>query len=593
MAIYHCSVKIVARNDGRSAVAAAAYRSGECLVNEYDGVVHDYTRKNWVQHAEIMLPENAPKEYTNRETLWNAVELSERSKDAQLAREFELALPIEMTPEQQIALVKRFANEILVSDGMIADICIHNPPVTNDRHQPIDENGNPTRDEKEMQFRNPHAHILVTMRPLDSEGSWEKKSQAEYICKCGEEERGFTAEEYKEAVKDGWEKQYKYHDNGKKVYHTPSEAKERNLERADRNPKTSRFGRRNEKVERWNSKEQLAAWRKAWEEVVNSEFERLHLDVRIDSRSFKEQGRTDEIPTLHLGNRAWNLEKRALRELNEGRDESEIVHSDIGIINMEIKEHNRIVRELRELFKQPIEQAKDLNKELAHRLEGMRATMIGEIYEANVISSQLGFMQKEAAALSGALNRYDTEREKVKSADAESAMRIQEMQEELRNCLPHQFQKRREIQRKIQKEQESIEQRKEYLDGVFRQCGFHSVVDYKVAEKEFQRKNRECGKMESALERIEKDTMRLTSQFESAYGRIDAAVFPELNKIRSGLRGTFEVAVLDKLKYEYENMFSEETYIDAVRRTNAILDRIEAAGAVQVAARNRSKQHRR
>lgn len=126
MAIYHCSVKIIGRNAGRSAVAAAAYRSAECLINEYDGIEHDFTKKNWVDFTEIILPENAPEEYQDRSTLWNAVELVEKSKDAQLAREFEVALPTELTREQQIEVVEAFVRDNLTSQGMIADIAIHN-----------------------------------------------------------------------------------------------------------------------------------------------------------------------------------------------------------------------------------------------------------------------------------------------------------------------------------------------------------------------------------------------------------------------------------------------------------------------------------
>ena len=128
MAIYHCSVKIIGRSAGRSSVAAAAYRSGECLTNEYDGVKHDFTKKNWVEFTEIMLPANAPEEYKDRSTIWNAVEWAEKSQDAQLAREFEVALPVELTREQQIEVVEKFVVENLVSQGMIADIALHNPP---------------------------------------------------------------------------------------------------------------------------------------------------------------------------------------------------------------------------------------------------------------------------------------------------------------------------------------------------------------------------------------------------------------------------------------------------------------------------------
>ena len=172
MAIYHCSVQVIGRNEGRSSVAAAAYRAGEDLVNEYDGVEHDFTKKNWVEYTEIILPDNAPREYQDRGTLWNAVELAEKAKDAQLCREFELALPVELTREQQIEVVRQFVTENLTSQGMVADIAIHSPPVTNDRHQAIDVNGNVTKDITEMQFINPHAHVLARLRPMDEGGVW-------------------------------------------------------------------------------------------------------------------------------------------------------------------------------------------------------------------------------------------------------------------------------------------------------------------------------------------------------------------------------------------------------------------------------------
>ena len=95
MAIFQCQIQIIKRSEGRSAVAAAAYRAAEKIENEYTGIVEDYSRKNWVEHSEIMLPENAPAEFRNRSVLWNAVEKSEKSKNARLAREVMIALPLE------------------------------------------------------------------------------------------------------------------------------------------------------------------------------------------------------------------------------------------------------------------------------------------------------------------------------------------------------------------------------------------------------------------------------------------------------------------------------------------------------------------
>lgn len=130
MAIYHLSVKIIGRSAGRSSVAAACYRSGDTITNQYDGITHDYSRKHWIEHTEILLPTNAPESYKDRSTLWNAVELAEKSSNAQLAREVEIALPRELTLQQQIALIRAYIEQNFTSKGMCADFAIHVPPLT-------------------------------------------------------------------------------------------------------------------------------------------------------------------------------------------------------------------------------------------------------------------------------------------------------------------------------------------------------------------------------------------------------------------------------------------------------------------------------
>ena len=140
IAIYHCSIKIVSRGKGKSAVAAAAYRAGEKLTNEWDGLTHDYTRKGGVVHSEIMLPPHAPPSFSDRSILWNSVEQIEKSNNSQLAREIEIALPVELSREEQTRLVREYCSSQFVSKGMCADFNIH-------------DTGN----------GNPHAHILLTM----------------------------------------------------------------------------------------------------------------------------------------------------------------------------------------------------------------------------------------------------------------------------------------------------------------------------------------------------------------------------------------------------------------------------------------------
>ena len=201
MAIYHLYVKVGGRNEGRSAVAAAAYRSAARMENQYDGVTHDYTKKRGVVHTEILLPSYVPQEYKDRDTLWNAVELAEKAKDARLFREVEFSLPVELPLAEQIKLARSYIADNFVSEGMCADICIHNPPLVDDRGRPIKENGEPVTDEKEIVYRNPHAHVLLTVRPIDkATGKWQAKTQIEYICIKDGVEKGFTSEEYKSAA---------------------------------------------------------------------------------------------------------------------------------------------------------------------------------------------------------------------------------------------------------------------------------------------------------------------------------------------------------------------------------------------------------
>ena len=157
IAIYHCNIGIVSRGKGKSAVAAAAYRSGEKITNEWDGMTHDYTRKGGVVHTEIMLPPHAPPSFSDRSTLWNSVELYEKAGNAQLAREIDAALPIELSREEQIRLVREYCSSQFVSRGMCVDFAIH-----------------------DTGSGNPHCHIMLTMRPLDERGAWAAKSKKEY-----------------------------------------------------------------------------------------------------------------------------------------------------------------------------------------------------------------------------------------------------------------------------------------------------------------------------------------------------------------------------------------------------------------------------
>ena len=333
MAIYHLSVKIISRSQGRSAVAAAAYRAAEKMENEYDGIVHDFRKKGWVVQREILLPEHAPIEYSDRCMLWNAVEKSEKRKTAQLAREIEIALPRELSLPQQIELLRQYIEDKFVAEGMCADYVIHNPPLRDDKNRPVDYAGNLLKDKKDFIFPNPHAHIMLTMRPIDENGKWEAKSATEYVCIRDGIEVGMTAEEFKSKKEDGWQKQYQYQEGKKKIWLTDEEGRRRNLTRISKTPKQSKFGCQNPTVERWNSPERVFEWRDSWASYCNRYLCKAKIDASIDARSFAEQGR-EELPTVHLGVEANAMDKRADRMERVGKSGT---RSEAGQINREIR----------------------------------------------------------------------------------------------------------------------------------------------------------------------------------------------------------------------------------------------------------------
>ena len=340
MAIYHLEAKAVSRGSGRSAVAAAAYMSCSEIHNEYDGVTHDFTRKRGLVWQQVFLPKNAPPEWKDRRVLWNAVEAAEKSKDSRLARELVVALPIELDKTQWIKLLMAYIENHFISDGMCADVAIH------------DTDGH-----------NPHAHILLTVRPLDDKGKWQQKTEKEYLCVKNGEEKGFTAAEFLKAKGQGWEKQYQYFAGKKKVYMPPSEAEKYSYKRVNKYPKSTRFGRQNPIAERWNSDEQLVIWREQWAEITNRFLDEANrADAHIDHRSHAARG-LDEQPTIHEGYVARTIERKGFV-------------ADRCEINRQIKADNALLRELKGAMRKITQTVKNTIPALAEAMETLREKMI-------------------------------------------------------------------------------------------------------------------------------------------------------------------------------------------------------------------------
>ena len=228
-------------------------------------MIHDYTRKRGIVHSEILLPPNAPPDFQDRGTLWNSVEQIEKACNSQLARELEVALPIELSREEQVRIVRAYCSSQFVSRGMCADFNIH-----------------------DTGSGNPHAHILLTMRPMDERGKWLQKSKKEYVLD----------------------------ESGERIRLPSGNFKTRKVDLVD-----------------WNSQENAEVWRKAWADLVNEFLERNNRPERIDHRSYERQG-IDQIPTVHIGAAASQMEKKGIA-------------TERGELNRSIKAANRLLRDIK------------------------------------------------------------------------------------------------------------------------------------------------------------------------------------------------------------------------------------------------------
>ena len=399
MNYFHLEAKVVSRGAGRSVIAAAAYASCSRLYNDYDGLTHDFTRKQGCLYSEVFLPQYAPEEWKDRQVLWEAVESVEKTEDSRLARELVVALPSELSLDDWKGMLERFIREQGTELGMCADVNIHDP------YPP---------------GHNPHSHILFTMRPLDENGKWQAKTQKEYLCKRGGEERGFTADEFKTAKTQGWEKQYMYQFGEKKEYLTPSEAEkiERCI-RTSKTPKSTRYGRQNPLTERWNSEEQIFAWRKSWEIIINEEQERHGITDRVDCRSHAARGLTEQ-PTVHEGYHARKLESMG-------------IVSDRCELNRQIRADNKLLRELKKQVQKLMKAVKENIPALASALETLRDHMVFLQYQLIVNTSQQEVVSFQKNLLADILAEYKNVKSEIKAKTAKK----KELIAEQKNCGIH------------------------------------------------------------------------------------------------------------------------------------------------------------
>ena len=530
MAIYHLEAKVISRGAGRSAVAAAAYMSCSQILNDYDGVQHDYTRKQGLAWQQIFLPEYAPAEWSDRGILWNAVEENEKTKDSRLAREFVVALPIEMGKAEWESLLTEFIKNNFVADGMCADVCIHDT----DEH-------------------NPHAHIMVTVRPLAENGQWQYKTEKEYLCVRDGEEMGFTGAEFKQAQKEGWEKQYQYKVGRKKEYMTPSAAEAAGYERASKTPKSTRFGRQNPIAARWNSDEQLVLWRSAWADVTNRYLERVGAEARIDHRSHADRGILEQ-PTIHEG-----VTARAMEQQGFIADRCEL--------NRQIKADNKLLRELRTAFEKIAKTVKNTVPAIAEAMETLRRNMLIFRYQILQTKANRRSIKNTLADVAPILRQYSDLVGQIKTLSRErKGLLVEKKATSVMNIL-----KQRELAKRIAQLSEDIEELRSEKAMIL------SRFD-KTDDDGMKGVKQWVASMESSLQRLEQTEAKYQAELDAALaqfrelaGEVERMDKAELHTQRQILRKTYTQDARDKLQQAHGKQYSAITMMEAQQDVDHLL----------------------
>ena len=500
MAIFHLSVKMMSRGKGKSAVSAAAYRSGEKITSDYDGITHDYTRKRGVVMTVILLPRNAPIRFYNRSRLWNAVEKVEKAKNAQLAREIEVSIPKELNFEEGYHLVKEFCQRNFVDKGMIADICFH-------------DKGD----------GNPHAHIMLTLRPFNEDRSWGSKQKKVYILD----------------------------ENGEKIYD-----KKKRQYKCKSVPTTD-----------WNDRGNVEKWRNSWAEMCNAYLEKSGHDERIDHRSYERQG-LEILPTKHLETAASQMEKRNIKT-----DRGE-TNRHIKMVNKMIRFYNEEIAKLKEEAKQLAQSVKDKVIKVARNLEQLRKNFLCIVYfekdNDKKIEEFRKLVPKDMDVIKTA---YDLIRKRDRLNEEK---RSYEMAINARKVKKKEKLQAEEALREIHMELYQIDRRLRDLPQFYK---IYSMYEMEECIENEERYGERISRLEKLADRI--DTNKAIAYLE--YDIAKDKVKPEDAETVSEERYKIRPEVEQQAKEELENMYGREfdgcMFKDVVEETDELLEGKVAARA--------------
>jgi hypothetical protein len=343
-------------------------------------------------------------------------------------------------------------------------------------------------------------------------------------------EKGFTASEFKDAQKDGWEKQYRYKVGKKKVYLTPSVAQEKGYERIDKHPKSSRYGRQNPISEQWNSDEQLHIWRANWADAVNKLLAHNQINATIDHRSFADQGITEQ-PTIHEGYIAQNMEKKGMK-------------SDRCEINHQIRADNKMLRELKAQVAKLAEAVEKSIPIIAETLETIRNHMIFTQYHLLHNEMQKEVIHDWMQHFNPILNKYDTVKKKLKAKVAErKELNVKKEKASILNPLQH-----IKLNQQLTTVTEEIEELKSRKEQLIFQAQCSTDKDMTNLSKKYDQMNKNLDILDfqdSALkEQLKKDAFA----FREEKFIPDPEQYTELLDTRIQIRPDFRDKLIEQLK---------------------------------------------
>ncbi len=571
MPIYHCSIKIISRAGGRSAVASAAYRSGEKLYNEETGLTHDFTKKGGVIMNEILLPENAPSEYLNREKLWNDVQKVESRSDARFAREVEVALPVEMNREQQIECVRNYIQDNFTSEGMIADWALHDK-----------DDGNP------------HAHIMLTCRAFNTEHEWDTKTKSVFANDWDDNHRPVYNPD-----KPAYDPKDKEHTAQYRIPQLDINGEQKFRERKGKG-KEMLWERVNIPSNDWNDRSNAEKWRESWAANCNRY---LEPEDQIDHRSYERQG-IDKIPTVHEGVTARKIEAEGSvadrcqinREINEANREIRQLAENIRHLEKDVKETKTRMQRLSEQISEMVEsarkmaeetkdKAKALYEKTAHKLEGIRARFIGAAYRTDVKENKREELEHSLRNHSRYASAQRAEKQRLKSekATARYQQEIKDITAELNGLSGmDKLLKKGTLEKELSEKKRQLKRQKDVDKQIYKACGFSTA-------KEVQKEYEKCLKEEERLKKVEKSIQGLQAsretdieEFRTTAGQIPENSHKQLDKNRLSIRMRYEEKVQEDLRKEFGEHYDQRQFEKNISDADEALTYSDNSGKTSV-----------